>query len=167
MIADILKGELEESNSESDTSSVGSESSSQRIRNCYRYNRKDNCLTCQICARCLSPILGPRRKSKICELCTAKMTFGISNEFSDQRLDNGKPTETTFDKDYWRMLKKPVVFLPKTRNAKTILTNEKRLWSLVTTNSVCLPNPPPNVFPFGDGVVNADVPVNEYAKFCK
>lgn len=29
----------------------------------------------QICARCLSPILGHRRKSKMCELCMAKMTY--------------------------------------------------------------------------------------------
>nr|CDS32185.1 hypothetical protein HmN_000415200 [Hymenolepis microstoma] len=161
MIADILKGELEESNSESDSNSVESETSSQKIRSYYQYNQKDNCLTCQICARCLSPILGPRRKSKICELCTAKMTFGISNEFSDQRIDNRKPTETTFDKDCWRMLKKPVVLLPKTKNAKTILTNEKRLWSLMTDNPIFLQNPPPNVFPFGDGAVN------EYTKLCK
>ena len=32
----------------------------------------------QVCIRCLCPILGPRRKTKMCELCTAKMIH-VSN----------------------------------------------------------------------------------------
>ncbi|KAM3186511.1 hypothetical protein ACTXT7_004190 [Hymenolepis weldensis] len=88
-------------------------------------------------------------------------SFGISNEFSNQSLSNGKLTETTFNKDYWRKPKKPVVFLSKTRHAKTIFTNGKRLWSFMAEMSTFLQNPPPNVFPFGNRTVTADVDNNK------
>ena len=34
----------------------------------------------QFCARCQCPILGCRRKSKMCELCTAKITYVSSSD---------------------------------------------------------------------------------------
>lgn len=75
MIADILKGELEE---ETETAKLPRGSRCTETPNSTSQKWKmdaSSFLVSQICARCLSPILGPRRKLKICELCTAKMTY--------------------------------------------------------------------------------------------
>ncbi|KAL5104628.1 hypothetical protein TcWFU_002518 [Taenia crassiceps] len=129
----------------------------------------------QICSRCLSPILGHRRKSKMCELCMAKMTYGITNEFSERKLKHRRAA-LLMDKtacsqsNQWPSvsmssgLQDPVcqcASSPEDRCAvyhhnhhhhhfhQSIFRLSAPLPFDVASARLC---PPPNVFPFGDGV---------------
>nr|CDS20889.1 hypothetical protein EgrG_000524900 [Echinococcus granulosus] len=138
----------------------------------------------QICARCLSPSLGHRRKSKICELCMAKMTYGITNEFSERKLKQRRATLLLNDtassqSNQWPSLsvstglKEPMWKYASSPEDRCSIHQDQpipRLFSPLHFGSASVGFCPPlNVFPFGDGIVgikaNEDKGENNEPKF--